>query len=149
MVISLVMSLCVVVLAWQRRQFPGALAITALSISTFVWTLGFFLEANSDTLQRQLLFNNIGYIGSTSVPVAWFVFALQYTSGGKLLRTWQRKRRAASNSATLLELETKTALARTRWNQLYYCHRCDGVFILGAALVPIDQMSNYVYSEYL
>jgi PAS domain S-box-containing protein len=85
MILSLVISSFVVVLTWPRRYFPGAPAMIALVIATFVWTLGFFLEAHSDTLGRQLLFNNIGYLGSMSVPVAWFVFAFNYSNGRKLI----------------------------------------------------------------
>ncbi len=84
MVLSLLTSLLVIVLTWQRRQAPGTKAMIALAFSTFIWTLGFFLEANSQTLERQLLFNNVGYIGSMSVPVAWFIFAVHYTTGDKL-----------------------------------------------------------------
>ncbi|MDD5083258.1 MAG: histidine kinase N-terminal 7TM domain-containing protein, partial [Dehalococcoidales bacterium] len=64
MVLSLIMSLTVVVLAWQRRRSPEAQALMALIILTFIWTLGFLMEANSTTLERQLFFNNIGYLGS-------------------------------------------------------------------------------------
>jgi PAS domain S-box-containing protein len=42
--------------------------------------LGYYCEANSSTLELQLLFTSIGYIGSASVPVAWLLFALQYTA---------------------------------------------------------------------
>jgi hypothetical protein len=61
----------------------------ALGVSTFVWTLGFLLEANSDTLARQMFFNNIGYIGSLSVPVTWFIFALRYSRGGRIITGWR------------------------------------------------------------
>ncbi|MGD0795393.1 MAG: histidine kinase N-terminal 7TM domain-containing protein [Dehalococcoidales bacterium] len=89
MILSLIISLSVIVLTWRRRYFPGAGAMVALVTATFVWTLGFFLEANSDTLARQLFFNNVGYLGSMSVPVAWFVFALNYSNTGKLIRGWK------------------------------------------------------------
>ncbi len=89
MIFSLVVSLFVVALSWRHRRANGAKAMVALAIGTFVWTLGFLLEANSITLDRQLFFCNIGYLGSMSVPVAWFVFALNYTSGRKLLIGWK------------------------------------------------------------
>ena len=89
MILSLIISLYVIVLTWRRRYLPGAGAMIALVAATFVWTLGFFLEANSDTLRRQLFFNNIGYLGSMSVPVAWFVFSLNYTNNRKLVRGWK------------------------------------------------------------
>lgn len=89
MILSLVISLFVIALTWRRRYLPGAWAMIALVAATFIWTLGFYLEANSDTLGRQLFFNNIGYIGLMSVPVAWFVFALNYSNNRKLIRGWK------------------------------------------------------------
>ena len=89
MIFSLLVSIFILVLIWPRRQLPGAREMIALAISTFICTFGFFLETHSLTLERQLFFNNIGYIGSMSVPVAWFVFALHYTSGRKLLSGWR------------------------------------------------------------
>jgi PAS domain S-box-containing protein len=86
MVFSLVASSFVMVLMWPHRRFPGAKAMIALVAGTFVWTLGFLLEANSATLARQLLFTNIGYLGLMAVPVTWFLFALRYTNIGQGIR---------------------------------------------------------------
>jgi PAS domain S-box-containing protein len=80
MILSLLIAVFYAVLTWRRRRVPGAQAMIALAISTFVWTLGYYCEANSGTLERQLFFTGIGYIGSLSVPVAWFLFALHYTA---------------------------------------------------------------------
>lgn len=39
-------------------------------------------------------------------------------------------------------------LALKRWQSLYYCHRCDGVFVPGkSGLIPTDQMSQYLYAN--
>jgi PAS domain-containing protein len=89
MILSLLASAFVAVLAWQRRQVPGATAMIALAIATFIWTLGFYLEANSNTLERQLFFTSIGYIGSMSVPLAWFFFALHYTTDNRRITGWR------------------------------------------------------------
>ncbi len=89
MILSLLASLFVMVLVWRRRQAPGAKAMIVLAVATFVWTLGFLVEANSDTLEQQLFFNNVGYIGSMSVPVAWFMFTLHYTSDNRLVTGWR------------------------------------------------------------
>jgi PAS domain S-box-containing protein len=89
MILSLIASAFVMVLAWRYRRAPGALAMLALAAATFIWTLGFFIEAHSDTLERQLLFTNVGYIGSMSVPVAWFIFALHYTRGTRVITGWK------------------------------------------------------------
>lgn len=89
MILSLLASSFVMVLTWRRRYAPAAPAMIALAAATFVWTLAFLFEANSDTLEQQLFFNNIGYIGSMSVPVAWFVFALNYTSDNPMVTRWR------------------------------------------------------------
>jgi PAS domain S-box-containing protein len=89
MILSLLASLFVMVLTFQHRKANGAKAMIALAAATFVWTLGFLLEANSSTLEQQLFFNNVGYIGSMSVPVAWFIFALHYTRDNLVVTGWR------------------------------------------------------------
>ena len=89
MVFSLLASISIVVLMWGRRRAPGGREMIALAIATFIWTLGFYLESHSDTLERQLVFNNSGYIGVMSVPVAWFLFSSRYTRGAKSVRWWK------------------------------------------------------------
>ncbi|MDD4923216.1 MAG: histidine kinase N-terminal 7TM domain-containing protein [Dehalococcoidales bacterium] len=80
MILSLLVTAFLSVLTWQRRRVPGARAMIALAISTFVWALGYYCEANSGTLERQLFFTGIAYIGSMGAPLAWFLFALNYTA---------------------------------------------------------------------
>lgn len=89
MILALVAMLAVLVLTWRHRQSPGARPMLALAVGTFIWALGFLLEANSATLERQLFFNNIGYIGLMSVPAAWFIFALHYTRGTRVITGWR------------------------------------------------------------
>jgi membrane protease subunit (stomatin/prohibitin family) len=38
--------------------------------------------------------------------------------------------------------------AQHTWNQLYYCHRCGGVFLPGgqSPLIPTEQMMAFLYS---
>jgi PAS domain S-box-containing protein len=89
MIVSLLITTLIVILTVRRRQVPGASAMISLGIATFIWTAGFLLEANSTTLERQLFFNNIGYIGSTAVPVALFFFALNYTTDNRRNSVWR------------------------------------------------------------
>ncbi|MHB8104595.1 MAG: histidine kinase N-terminal 7TM domain-containing protein [Dehalococcoidales bacterium] len=89
MILSLIMTLFVVILTWKRRNINGAPAMISLATATFIWTLGFFLESHSSTLESQLLFNNIGYLGSMAVPVAWFVFCFNYTNNKRIIDGWR------------------------------------------------------------
>jgi PAS domain S-box-containing protein len=86
---SLLIASLIVLLTVRRREVPGAGAMIVLAVATFIWTAGFLLEANSTTLERQLFFNNIGYIGSVSVPVALFFFALHYTTDSRRITGWR------------------------------------------------------------
>ncbi len=89
MALSLAASVVVIALTWQHRKTNGSLAMIALVVATFVWTLGFLLESHSSTLEGQMLFNNIGYLGSLSVPVALLVFSVNYTSESKYFFGWR------------------------------------------------------------
>ncbi|MDD4858686.1 MAG: histidine kinase N-terminal 7TM domain-containing protein [Dehalococcoidales bacterium] len=88
MALSMLVSIFVMLLAWKRRQVPGAAAMVALAGATFIWILGFHIETNTRTLEQQLFFNSIGYIGVWSVPVAWLIFAVHYTTGIRRV-TWR------------------------------------------------------------
>ncbi len=89
MILSLLAASFLAVLAWQRRRVPGAVAMIAMAVAIFIWTLGYFCEAHSDTLEQQLFFTGIGYIGAMSVPVAWFLFAMHYTTDNRQITGWK------------------------------------------------------------
>ncbi len=83
--ISTAMLAGVVPVAWKRRRLPGGYAFLALALATFEWTLGYGLELGAPSLSVKLLLTDLQYLGISTVPVAWFVFALQYTHHGKWL----------------------------------------------------------------
>ncbi|MBN2240411.1 MAG: PAS domain S-box protein [Dehalococcoidales bacterium] len=89
MALSLVASSLVFALMWRHRKANGALAMVTLSVATFIWTLCFLLEANSDTLERQLLFTSFGYLGSQVVPVSWLFFSINYTGERRIIIGWK------------------------------------------------------------
>ncbi len=88
MVLSLLTSLSVMALLWKNRRVSGTSAMIVLAASMFVWTLGYFLEANSSTLERQIFFSGISYLGSMIMPVAWLIFTLRYTGGNRPVVWW-------------------------------------------------------------
>jgi PAS domain S-box-containing protein len=82
--LSLLVLIFLLYIVWHRRKYPGARAMIALVAGTLVWTFGFLFESNSTTLARQMVFNNIGYLGAMAAPAAWFVFALRFSTNGRL-----------------------------------------------------------------
>ena len=104
--ISAVMLAGVVPVAWKRRRLPGGYAFLALAFATFEWTLGYGLELGAPSLNAKLILTDLEYLGISVVPVAWFVFALQYTHHGKWLTAGRLIGLAAVPAITVLLLWT-------------------------------------------
>ncbi len=64
---------------WKRRQARGALAFVVFSCGTFIWAFGNGIEVISITLAEKTFWANVEYMGVVILPVAWLIFALQYT----------------------------------------------------------------------
>ncbi len=76
MILALIISVVTIILTWSRRDIYGAKAMIISLCAIFIWTLGYFLESRSETLQQQLFFNNIGYLGAMILPPACAVFSM-------------------------------------------------------------------------
>ncbi|PSQ42851.1 HTR-like protein [Halobacteriales archaeon SW_7_68_16] len=67
---------------WQRRDEPGARTFTGMAIGAAVWTMAYgialavFQPAVRSALEAPIL------LGLVTVPIAWVVFALEYTGRG-------------------------------------------------------------------
>jgi PAS domain S-box-containing protein len=88
LIVSAAISVAVAFVAWRRRPAPGALPAVLLMSAVAVWALGYALELASATLQAQIFWAKIQYIGIVSVPVCWLVLALDYTG----LSRWLTRR---------------------------------------------------------
>jgi signal transduction histidine kinase len=72
----------VTAVSWRYRSAPGAPPFVAFLCGLLVWTLAVAFEAaagaSGDT-SAVLFFASLEYLGIGVIPVAWFVFALEYT----------------------------------------------------------------------
>ncbi|MHB0875976.1 MAG: histidine kinase N-terminal 7TM domain-containing protein [Anaerolineae bacterium] len=75
----------VALLAWTRRRVPGVTAFFILMVAIGLWAGGNALELASTTLPRMLFWANLEYFGIVSIPMLWFVFAMQYTGRSHML----------------------------------------------------------------
>ena len=83
--ITPLISLVAAGLAWRRRPIPGATAMTILTLAAALWSLGYNLELYSPGLAGKLFWAEFRYIGIGLLPVAWFVFGLQFAGWGRIL----------------------------------------------------------------
>jgi PAS domain S-box-containing protein len=70
---------------WDRRSATGAKSAAALMVTVFVWCTGYMLEFMGVDLETKLFWAKIQYFGITTLPVALFMFSINF-SGYKLWR---------------------------------------------------------------
>lgn len=71
--------------AWRRRTVPGARALAWLMASITVWTFGAAVELAVVRLADKILWSKVEYLGTTTVPVLFLLFAIEYTQHGHWL----------------------------------------------------------------
>jgi signal transduction histidine kinase/PAS domain-containing protein len=76
---SFLISLWLSFYAWQHRRVLGATAFAVYAFAQALWTLGYLLELNADSLQEKILWDDFQYLGFVLAPGAWFIFARDYT----------------------------------------------------------------------
>jgi hypothetical protein len=91
LVLSGVVSALFVPFAWHRRPTAGAVTFGILALALAVWSLGNALELLSADLESKLFWVKIEYLGIMASPLAWLLFALQYSGR----ESWITPRRLA------------------------------------------------------
>jgi signal transduction histidine kinase len=77
-VASAVVSFAVAAFA-HRRSAPGTVGLAAFSVAAGVWAAGNAVQVAVATLDAKLLAVDVQYVGILVIPLAWFVFAAEYT----------------------------------------------------------------------
>lgn len=96
LIIAAGVSITLVYLAWRRRSASIANTFALFMLGVSEWLLGYIWELSSIDLPSKVLAGKAQYLGIVVVPVAWLLFALQYTGRTK----WMTRR-----SLLLLTLE--------------------------------------------
>lgn len=73
---------------WWHRTAPSALVLLGLTVAVTQWTISYLLEIVAADAAAKLLYAKLQYLGITSAPLAWWIFALRYTGKGAWLRPW-------------------------------------------------------------
>lgn len=77
--LAVTVALAVAAYAWMHRRAPGASAFAALMIAVVVWSVCYSLELSGSDIATKSFWGGFKYLGIVVVPLAWFIFALQYT----------------------------------------------------------------------
>lgn len=65
--------------AWRQRAVNGAAAFTGLALAQALWTTGFIFELLSPSLAGKIFWDDLQFIPSFILPLAFLAFAWQYT----------------------------------------------------------------------
>jgi PAS domain S-box-containing protein len=65
--------------SWQRRTTPGATYFAWMMLAVAIWTLSSAFEYVVDSYPIKIYWSKIQYLGITSLPVFWLLFALDYS----------------------------------------------------------------------
>lgn len=79
------LALVVAVVAWRRREMPGAAALALTMLAVAIWAGLNMLEYTAVGFQNKLFFGKLEYLGIASVPPLWLIFALSYCSLNRFL----------------------------------------------------------------
>ncbi len=70
--------------SWQHRYLGAwASSFALMTLAASIWSLGYAFEIGSSSLPMKISWARFEYLGIATVPVAWFLFALQYTGRAK------------------------------------------------------------------
>ncbi|MEA1958723.1 MAG: histidine kinase N-terminal 7TM domain-containing protein, partial [Chloroflexota bacterium] len=76
--VSAVVSLAIAFWIWSRRSVPGGMYFSLMMLAVSEWAIAATFEAISVETTMKILWSQISYVGITSAPLFFFLFALNY-----------------------------------------------------------------------
>ncbi len=86
MLVTVVVGTTAALLAWRERQEPGAVPLTAMLAGQVWWSVFFVFEFRAGTFAGKVFYSDIQWLGVVVIPVAWLLFALEYTGRDHYVR---------------------------------------------------------------
>lgn len=79
LLISITVGVTTALLAWRERSEPGARPLVAMLLGQCWWSIFLVFQLEATTLSAKMQWISISWIGVVVIPVAWLLFALEYT----------------------------------------------------------------------
>ncbi len=127
---SAIISLALAAYAWQHRDTRGAVPFGWLMLGAAGWALALVFKYLSRTPETSLFWSKVRYMSVVAVPLAWVVFALQYTGARAVMKVRQIAGLAAIQFITALLVWTNEAHGLV-WRSIDF--QRDGFMMLSVA----------------
>jgi PAS domain S-box-containing protein len=98
---------------WRNRKTAGATSLSLLMAILFEWGVAYILHLAATDLPSKVFWLNISFIGVVATPVAWMVFAFEYTGR----KVWINVRRLVMLS--LIPAATLIIIANDKLHYLF------------------------------
>ncbi len=80
-----IISVAVAIHAWRHRTTSSVSTFVYLACAAAIWASAYAVELSSTDLATKIFWGKVQYLGIVGTPLAWLVFALQFTDQGKWL----------------------------------------------------------------
>lgn len=80
-----IVSLVVAFLSWRRRAIPCGASLALLMFAIAEWSLAGAVEMAAVGIPAKIFWSVVAYLGTTTSPIAFLIFALEYTHQSKWL----------------------------------------------------------------
>jgi len=84
-ILSAITAFSVAIIAWKRRAVPGAISLALMLIAAGIWALAYAIELSVTSLQAQIFWSKVEYLGIVNIPVLYLVFSLEYAKQERYL----------------------------------------------------------------
>ena len=83
--LSAIIAFIVAYSAWRRRGVPGAISLALLMLSAGIWALAYSIELSVTSLQAQIFWSKVEYLGIVNIPVLYLILALEFAQQDRFL----------------------------------------------------------------
>ena len=134
LLVSAMVCAALALFAWRHRRVPAATGFVLLMASSSAWALFYALYRASADLTGKLLLAQATQAGAIVVPLAWAVFALQYT---------RRERWLTPRAVALLSAIPLLTLAMALTNPLHHAFWSRFALVERDGYAAIDSVNGW------
>ena len=86
MLLTIIVGVSAGILAWRERPEPGARPLALMLAGQSWWSVFYVFQLQATTLPQKVFWSNVEWLGVVVIPVAWLMFALEYTGNDQYVR---------------------------------------------------------------
>lgn len=108
----------IAVYSWLQRQTKGAKPFALMMGLLFFWSTAYAMQVASLTLDAMMLWQDITFISVVLTPVAWLLFALEYTGQKALIDRYR-----LAFTLFIVPIVTTIVIWTNPWHQWFWVSR--------------------------